>query len=555
MDECVTPMREQSEIYDVKFLKGFFRRRKNVFLFVCSIVLAVSILVAVFYPKTYVSAATFLIEGQMPEELVKGMSGGYIEERLQSITQQLLSYDKLLEIIREFSLYGEMKSAADEENAVKELREDISVRTIKAEDLDQRPSRARYSTVAFTLSYQGKDPVTVQKVASRLTALYAQKNIQSKEQIASQTVAILQQKMAEQRDRTAMLERKLNDYKVAHAGELPEAIPFNYEQINRLNTQLDELNTKIRNLEERKRNPEAALANQAGSDTSTTAPAATDPWTRVSQLRTQLVSLQARYSDKHPDVIKTKNELRQLEARLGISSEMNEDKRKLEELRARQAELKASQGPDHPEVVKLQQEIAALTKEIRNYKSQGAGVDPTEKELTRLTQQRADVQRRLSEYQRKSQMAPLVQKEYGKIATEYDDAVRQYNETMGKLAEVKLARGIDQTQLGERFTIIDEPKVPQKHDKPKRIRIILAGMLLSVFFGLFAAFMTENMDHSVKSVDQLQKLTNVPVLSVVSFIDLEEKHRDGRNRNPVLAKLEQWKTTLLNRLTGLRESR
>jgi polysaccharide chain length determinant protein (PEP-CTERM system associated) len=492
-------MREQSEIYDVKFLKGFVRRRKRVFLIVSSIVFTASILFAVTYPKTYVSTATFLIEGHMSDEIVKGLSSGYIEERLQAITQQILGHGKLLEIAKEFNLYGELKSPADEENAVRAMRSDVSVRTIKAEDLDQRPSRARFSTVAFSLSFQGKDPETVQKVTSKLSSLYAEKNVQAKEQIASQTVSILEQKLTNLRERTGILERKLNDYKVAHAGELPEAIPFNYEQINRLNTQIDDLNTKIRTLEERSKNPEA-IAGPSAADS------ATDPWTRLSQLRMQLVNLQTRYSDKHPDVIKTKNEIRQLEARLGISGD-------------------AGQGP-------------------------GTVIDPTERELKRLTQQRAELQKRLSDYQRKSQMAPLVQKEYSRISSEYEDALKQYNETMGKLAEVKLARGLDQTQLGERFTLIEEPKVPQRQDKPMRMRILMAGLILSVFCGLFVSFTIENMDHSIKSVERLQKLTHVPVLTVVPYIDLQEAHGRGENANTFMGRLERFKMGIMNLLAA-----
>ena len=491
-------MREQQEIYDIKFLKGFFRRRKRVFLMVSSVVMMISVLVAAYYPKTYVATATFLIEGQT-EDAGKGLSGGSIEERLQVITQQILGHDKLLEIIKEFNLYGELRNPADEENAVRGMRSDVSVRTIKAEDLDQRPSRARYNTVAFSLSFQGKDPETVQKITSKLSSLYVQKNLQTKEQIASQTVNILQQKLTDLKERTGILERKLNDYKVAHASELPEAIPFNYEQINRLNTQIDALNTKIGNLEERKNNPDTGIA------THSTAESTTDPWTRVSQLKMQLVNLQTRYSDKHPDVIKTKNELRQLEARLGSSGDAN--------------------------------------------KSPGA-VDPTERELKRLTQQRTELQKRLSEYQRKSQMAPLVQKEYSRISSEYDDALKQYNETMGKLAEVKLARGLDQTQMGERFTLVEEPKVPQKHEKPKRMRILMAGLLLSVFCGFFVSFTIENMDHSIKSVDRLQKLTNVPVLTVVPYINLEEGHGRGEFGNTIMGRLERFKMGVINLLDG-----
>lgn len=532
-------MAEQPESYDIKFLKGFVRRRKKVFLTVSSVVMTAAILFAIFAPKTYVSTATFLIEGQASDEIVKGAAAGYIEEKLQAITQQILSHDKLLEIIKEFELHGEMKSPADIEYAVRQMRDDISVRTIKAEDLDQRPSRARYSTVAFTLSFQGKDPVTVQKVASRLASLFIQKNIQTKEQVASQTVAILQQKIAELKERTGLLERKLNDYKVAHAGELPEAIPFNYEQINKLNTQIDDLNQKIRVLEERKRNPGAAFANQATSDPASGTAAATDPWMRMSQLRMQLVSMQSRYSDKHPEVIKTKSELRRLETMLGISSEQAEKEKKLEELKGREAELKAGKGAEDPEVATLREEISVLEKDLRKMKSSGVVADPTERELKRLTQQRAELQKRLSEYQRKSQIAPLVQKEYSRIASEYDDALKQYNETMSKLAEVRLARGIEQTQLGERFTIIDEPQVPQKHDKPKRWRILLAGLLLSGFCGVLVSFTVENMDHSIKSVDKLQRLTQVPVLVVMPLIDNGETEENGN-----------WMRTGLRRIKG-----
>jgi len=541
-------MTEQQELYDLKFLKGFIRRRRTVFLVVAFVTLTAAVLYAAFAPKIYVSKATCLVEGQMSDQIAKGISTGQIEERLQSITQQILGHDKLLEIIREYNLYRELKGPADEQIAVRDMREDISVRTIKAEDLDQRPSLARYNTVAFTVSYEGKDPVTVQKVASKLASLFIQKDVQTKEQIASQTVSILEQKVAELRERTGVLERKLNDYKVAHAGELPEAIPFNYEQMNRINTQLDDLNQKIRNLEERKRNPDAAFANQAAP-----APGASlsaDPWTRLSQLRVQLANLQTRYSDKHPDVIKTKSEIRQIEARLGISSEQDEKRKRLEELKSQQAELKATLGPGHPEVVQLQEEIAALTRDLQKAKSGGTAADPTERELKRLTQERAELQKRLGEYQRKSQMAPLVQKEYSRIASEHDAALKQYNETMSKLSEVRLARGIDQTQLGERFTIIDEPQVPQKHDKPKRSRILLAGLLLSFIFGVFSSIVVERFDHSIKTVEELQKLTKKPVLIVFPVIKTKDDMAVENGRKKMTAILDSLKNSVLRLKAG-----
>ena len=105
------PVREQPEKIDTKFVKGFFRRRKKVFLTVSSIFFSVAIVFAFFFsPKIYVSSATFLIEGHMPDEIVKGMSSGFIEERLQSITQQVLSREKLLELAWGYDFAGQTRT-------------------------------------------------------------------------------------------------------------------------------------------------------------------------------------------------------------------------------------------------------------------------------------------------------------------------------------------------------------------------------------------------------------------------------------------------------------
>ena len=176
------PMREQPEKIDANFIRGFIRRRIRVFLTVFSVISSAAVIFALFFtPKVYLSTETFLIEGHMPDEIVKGVTGGYTEERLQAITQQVLSRDKLLEIIQQYKLYGNPTDQSDTESAIKKMREDIFIRTIKAEDLDKRPSRARYSTVAFTLSYQGSDPETVQKTTSKLASYYVEKNEQAKE--------------------------------------------------------------------------------------------------------------------------------------------------------------------------------------------------------------------------------------------------------------------------------------------------------------------------------------------------------------------------------------
>jgi uncharacterized protein involved in exopolysaccharide biosynthesis len=225
--------------------------------------------------------------------------------------------------------------------------------------------------------------------------------------------------------------------------------------------------------------------------------ATSDPWTRLAQLRLDLDSLRSRYSEKHPDVIKTRGEIQQLEAKLGISV--------------------ASSGQN----------------------------ERKETELGKYLRQRDEIQRKINDYQRKIQMAPVVQTEYSKLNSDYDNAMRQYNETMEKLADAKAFKGIEQAQLGERFTVIDEPVVPQQPEKPKKMKIILAGFIMSIMGGLFASIIVENLDHSIKSVDQLQKVTKLPVLTILPYIKSEKEEAEDKFQT-VMKRIDDMKNHLFH---------
>jgi succinoglycan biosynthesis transport protein ExoP len=482
-------MREQPEKIDAKFVKGLIRRRKKVFLTVSSVIFSAAIVFAFFIaPKIYVSSATILIEGQIPEEIAKGVSSGSIEERLQSITQQVLSRDKLLEIVQQFGLYGVPRDKEDVEIAIKKMREDISVRTIKAEDLDKRPTRSRYSTVAFTLSYQGNDPDTVQKVASRLASYYVEKNEQAKEQIVAHTTAVLQQRLYQMQEQAETLARKLNDFKRQHAGELPESTSFNLEQIYKLNAQLEEVNGKIGVLEDKGRGAEGQFGGLGTQGPTVGNQPASDPWTHLAQLRMQLINLRAKYSEKHPDVIKTRNEIQQLEVKLGVTGEQNEK----------------------------------------------TAVNARESELKRYTKQRDEIQRKIAEFTRRNQMAPLLGTEYTKLSADYDNAMKQYNDARMKLAETKVVKQTDDAQMGERFVIIDQPVVPQQPEKSLRMKILLAGLALSLFGGLFVSISIENLDHSIKSAEQLQKISKLPILTVLPYVKTEQEKNAEAKRGMIM---------------------
>jgi succinoglycan biosynthesis transport protein ExoP len=543
------PMREQPEKIDAKFIKGFIRRRKKIFIVISSLFFAGSILFALFSPKVYVSTATILIEGQIAGDLLKGISMGFIEERLQIITQQILTRDKLLQISKKLNLLANPEDSRAVDAALDEMRKDIELKTIKSGDIDPR-SYNPSQTVAFRLSFSADDPSTAYKVATELSSLYVEKNLQRREQITTQTSAVLKEKLSQLKEQTNVVERRLNDFKRAHAGEFPENMGFNLEQTYRLNTQLDEVNAKIKQLEEIK-------AGSSGQQLTSKLPvgaaltsdqASNDPLVRLSQLRAQLVSLQSKYSDKHPDVRKTKGEIQRIENQLGVSDEVGRKERELESLRNRYAELKKNSGTDDTEVKRLSEEISVLSRQIDEQKrnQRRAKSNSAEDEMNRQISKRDEIQRKINEYARKSQMSSLVQTEYSKLTQEYENASRQYNDTLGKLTDANITKEIEDTQLGERFIIIEEPQVPHKPQKPNRLKIVLGGLFLALCAGLFASVITENADHSIKSAEQLQKITKLPVLTVLPFVMTDEEKEAVSRKTSIIKSWGDWRRKVSN---------
>jgi uncharacterized protein involved in exopolysaccharide biosynthesis len=381
--------------------------------------------------------------------------------------------------------------------------------------------------------------LTAHKVATELSSLYVEKNLQRREQISKQTTTVLEEKLSQLQQQSSVGEKRLNEFRRAHAGEFPENMSFNLEQIYRLNTQLDEVNAKIKQMEDMK-------AGSSGQHLNSRTPAgvafssdqaATDPMVRLTQLRAQLVSLQSKYSDKHPDIRKTKAEIQRLESQLGVSDEGNKE-RELESLKYRQVELKKKAGPDDAEVKRLAEEIAVVSRQIDEQKrnQRRASSASMDSELNRQLKKRDDLQIRINEYTRKSQMSTTVQSEYSKLAQESENVSRQYNDTLAKLTDAKVAKEIDDTQMGERFNIIEEPQVPTKPEKPNRLKIILGGLFLSFFAGLAASIFVENTDHSIKSAEQLQKVTKLPVLTVLPFTITDEE-RKARSEMSLISKI------------------
>jgi succinoglycan biosynthesis transport protein ExoP len=547
---------------------GIVRRRFVLFLLCFVPVLVISAAVAYLLPPVYRSKATILVEGQqIPEEYVKSTITGFVEERLQLITQQIMSRTKLLEIINQFGLYSNLKARYSTEEIVQKMREAVELKTVSAES--KGSGRATSATIAFSISFEGNDPGTVQKVTNALASLYLEQNLKVREEKAASTTGFLESELEAVRKQIASLEAQISAFKRAHMGELPEQTSVNVQALERLGRDRDQAEAQMRAAAERKVYLEGQLATveqylpetARNPGASPADPAMSDAAQRLKKLRIELINLRTRFSDSHPDVIQLKREIAELEAQEGDLDDSQEKSARIEQLRGQLTSLSGRFGPQHPDVVKLSREIADLEADVSasgaEKKENGASksnptqaqppaahtraVNPAyvnlqtqiataELDIAGLRDEREKMVQKMAVYQARVEAAPQVERQYTALTRDYENAKRTYNDLLSKVMEARVSQGLEEKRQGERFTIIDPAALPESPFKPNRPAILLVGVVLALGAGVGAAAARESMDHSLKSLEDFWALTDVPVLGQFPLIVSQEESRSRRLR-------------------------
>ncbi|MDL1956552.1 MAG: lipopolysaccharide biosynthesis protein [Candidatus Desulfofervidus auxilii] len=516
-----------------------FKRRKKAFLISFTLVFLSFLLLAILLPPVYRSTATILIEEQeIPPDLVRTTVTGYVEERLQAITQQIMSRPRLLEVINRFNLYADLREKLTIDEIIEKMRDSIELETISIEVPNPREKAA---TIAFTLSYEGKEPNTVQQVTNYLASLYLEENLKNRETKAKETTQFLEAQIDMLKKHIEELDKKIAEFKEKHLTELPELTQLNLQNLRRLSDEIARLDDQIAMLQERKIYLEGQLAtiNPYLPIISETGERILTPEKRLELLKNQYISAIATLSPKHPDVLKLKKEIESLEKEVKVRNELQNDIKRLENLKSQLASLKERLSDKHPDIKRLKREIAELEKKIEkssnelkttivkepdnpSYINLSTQIASTEMEIENLKKQREELRKKLEDYQRRLERMPEVEKEYQSLLRDKTNAEIKYRELMDKLMEAKVAERLESSQKGERFTIIDPPQYPEEPCKPNRLAIILIGFILSLGTGIAAVSIAEYIDHSVKGVKDIASITSIPVIGILPIIETEE---------------------------------
>jgi len=388
-------------------------------------------------------------------------------------------------------------------------------------------------------------------VTQKLASLYLEEDLRSRKKLASQTTQFLKEELQGYKAQILLLENNIGEFEKDHFGELPEYNAINFQNMTKLEYEIEQTEMQIRSLQEKRIYLEGQLASIdpyvpeiiARGETSV------DHAMRLKLPRFEIVKIKTLLSAKPPDIKQLKREIKALEMQVGSSDDYQAKIYRLKEIDKELASVRRKLGSKHPDLIKLKKEKLLLSKELDrlpansiypalddekpdnpayiNLKVQIASADM---QIDNLTFEKKIMLEELEGYRKKMRNAPVVEKEYNELTRDYKSAEGKYNEILNKLMEAKISEGMEEKKRGERFTITEPAYLPEKPYKPNRVAIILLGFVLAFGASTGLAAIKEFLDNSVKSADELQNLTGVPVFSVISYVESDNEKRTRRLR-------------------------
>ena len=127
----------------------------------------------------------------MPKDYVTPNVNDDLQERMQSVTQQILSRTRLLHIIDQYNLYASDHAQRSPDQKVDSMRKDIQIDLVRDNG---------NQITAFNVYYTSPDPGMAQKVTSELTNLFINENLEVRQQQSEDTTNFLESQLESARN-------------------------------------------------------------------------------------------------------------------------------------------------------------------------------------------------------------------------------------------------------------------------------------------------------------------------------------------------------------------
>ena len=492
--------------YNIDDYIEIFRRRIWYFIIPFFAIMVGTLLYVAFAPRLYKASTLVLVSPQkVPEAFIQSTVTSGIEERLQSIAQEVMSRTRLEQVISEFHLYQKESKNLSREQVVELMQKNILV---------ELPNKRKDEKSSFAISYIGKDPQIITSVTNRLTSLFIEENLRLREQQAVGTTEFLAGELAASKVKLEELEASVSQYKRQHMGELPEQLDSNLRIMEQLQSQYQRvgeslgtaqdrrffIQKQLTDLEspaagaepltltagkERRLKPGRVSVSTGGTASSLGSEEGGTYESQKEALTNLLNELRSKYTESHPDVVVTKKKLAALESRKEEVKEAYDVKK-------------------DPRYRELRNQMAMIDLDIRQ-----------------LQGEQANIGAQLNRYRARIENIPSREQEMASLIREYQKMKESYETLYKKSQAAQQSENLEIRQKGEQFRIIDPARLPEKPFSPDIPKVLLIGLVLCLGCSFGMVIIREQLDTTFHDAGDVEVTLGLRVIATIPRIERE----------------------------------
>lgn len=484
-------------------------RRKWFIIVPFCISMIVGIYLALTLPKIYRSSTLILVQPQtVPTGYVRSIVSTNIESRLRTISQQIMSRTNIDRIIKTFGLFeGPQYEKMFLEDKIAGIRKRIGVNVSR--------------TNTFTISFKGKEPRKVMRIANALASYFIDENLKVREAQAIGTSDFLEDELNTMKKRLIDREEALRIYREDNFGSLPEQLETNLRILDNMQKQVA---TKQENLINAKNmlvmfdrqiaEAQSMQSNFLTFEEDDTFDFETDEETsQIDKLKELLNQLKINkgYTDKHPDVKRLKNIIANREE--AEAKAMEEENAANEETEVDQLEIEVEQ----PEA---------------NYQDmQKARRNEIIKQIKKLENDIVKIDRKIKLYQKRVEETPKKEQELLSIKRDYSNIKNIYDSLLNRKLEAEISVNMEKKQKGEQFLILDPAIVSEKPIAPDMNQLFILSIVAGLGLGGGIIFLLEYLNTSFRQLEDIEAVLGLPIIAAIPIIH----HR----RDRIIERLKQ----------------
>ncbi|HTI38136.1 MAG TPA: Wzz/FepE/Etk N-terminal domain-containing protein [Vicinamibacterales bacterium] len=483
-------MMEEQSFHPLDYV-GVVKRRMWWFIVPLGVCVLAGVLAVLFLPKKYVSQAAIAVASPtLSPELMRGVSSMDPSERQRAISQILLSPAVLERVVREEKI-NPSKPVSD---VAAWLRTNVMENVSVPNPIGLTRPDPEKGIDLFYLGYSDDEPQRAQRITNRLAYVFVEENSKQQTVMAENTSELLAQQLADSQARLNKIDDELRAKKQNYMGRLPEQAQANVQMLNGSRSQFESLSMQLRTEQDHLNLVESQISQLrqgvgAEGMTTTSVAQVQAAQKHIDDLEAQLAQGRAfGYTDKHPEVIRLQEEIKQAKADLASAKQ---------------------QEPANQE---------ALLRADPVYRSKLQERDQTKLRINELRRASESAQQQIATYQSRVDSSPMVEQELAGLTRDQELERNRYNDLNKQLQQAQLAEDTVRKQGGERFSVLYPANLPTRPDSPNALKVMGLAIVAGLVLGAGAAIGREFMDRSVYDARALQSQYQVPVLGEIPRI-------------------------------------